>query len=88
MGYNLFAHFLECLVGTEGDLDEESLACSSILLFVFSQFSAVNVNLLEVSFHVGVVNFKLLKTLCYFIFQISWLAFVLLNDFASCVEHL
>ena len=84
----LILNFLESLEGTEWNLDEESLASSSILLFVFSQFSIVNVDLLEVGFQVSVVHFKLLKTLGNFVFQISWFAIVLLNDFASCVEHL
>jgi hypothetical protein len=79
---------LECLEGTERNLDEESLAGWSVLLFIFSQFSTVNVDLLEVGFQVSVVNFILLKTLGNFVFQIGWLAIVLLNDFASCVEHL
>ena len=88
MGHNLITDFLVSLEGTMGDLNEESLACSSILLFVFSQFSTVNVDLLEVGFQVSVVDFKLLKTLGYFVFQISWFTFVFLNDFTSCVEHL
>ena len=88
MRHKLIANFLVSLDRSEGDLDEESLACRSILLFVFNQFSTVNVDLLEVEFQVSVVNFKLLKTLGDFVFQISWFAIVLLNDFASCVEHL
>ena len=84
----MILNFLESLEGSEGNLHEKRLACSSVLLFVFSQFSTVNVDLLEVGFQVGVVNFELLETLSNFIFQIGWLAVVLLNDFTSCVEHL
>ena len=81
----------DLLVGnkrSEWDSEKQNFALGSVLLSVFNQVGAVNVNLAECILKLRVVDFQVHQLFGSFIFHFSYRAVVFLYDLASGVEHL
>ena len=83
----LVSGLLESSKGSVENSNEKVLSTRFVCIFVVNEFSAGDKNDTQLLFQISVVLLNLVKSLCHFLFEFSWLRTVFLDDLFSSIEH-